>query len=434
MVTTRAVNSFLFSAGVVICAGVLAGPVSANPIRFDGMRVVGNTRLSDAEVLALCDLDVQHSYSPKTLQDVVQCLGASGEFKSASLDTEGRTLLVKVNEAPKYTGLLDLSVSADTDRGLSGRVYLEDRDLFDRGLLGAAELEAAKEEQAASLTLTNQNLWGRGYAGSLALQFSNQEYDDQTFDYWKAIFASFITIPVGDAQSFTFRGGVQVDEMYNISSASSPTIQSEGGRRTTLFAGLEYASVFKAENGAEFSFQASQVLSGLGEDYLASNTRIRGNVYAPIIDDKLSLFLEIEAGSLRALGTGDTRIVDRFFLGGSSLRGFAPRGIGPIDGADFLGGNNYAVARAETRSPLGSYKGVKFTGGAFVDAGSVWGLDNTAGFSDPIDDGRHISVAAGLTLTAQFGEVPVTLFYAKPIQSQNHDVEQNFGLSLSAKF
>jgi outer membrane protein insertion porin family len=70
----------------------------------------------------------------------------------------------------------------------------------------------------------------------------------------------------------------------------------------------------------------------------------------------------------------------------------------------------------------------------FADAGSVWGLDNTSGFTTSVDDSRHINAASGLTLTAQFGNVPVTLFYAKPIKKQNDSVEENFGISLSAKF
>lgn len=434
MVIGRVANSFLICASILSFFGGTTNYVSAAPIQFDGMKVIGNSRLSDAEVLSLCDLDARRTYLPNELERAVNCLGASGEFKSVSLDTEGRTLLVKVSEAPKYTGLLDLSISADTDRGLSGRVYVEDRDLFDQGLVGTAELDVAKEEQQASLTLTRKNIWNSSYTAGVALQFSNQEYDDQTFNYWKATLAPFVSIPVSETQSLTFRAGVQVDEMYNVSATSSPIIQAEEGRRTTLFAGLEYASNYTTTSGVEYGFLASQMFSGFGEDYLSSNTRVLGNVSAPIVDNRLSVFLELEAGSHRALKSGQSRVVDRFFLGGNTLRGFAPRGIGPKDGADFLGGNNYAVARLETRSPLGSYNGVDFFGGAFVDAGSIWGLDNTAGASGPVDDDRYLSAAAGLTFTAKFGEVPVTLFYAKPIQSRSHDVEQNFGLSLSARF
>ena len=81
--------------------------------------------------------------------------------------------------------------------------------------------------------------------------------------------------------------------------------------------------------------------------------------------------------------TRNSRVTDRFFLSTTQLRGFEYRGLGPRDlGAaneDALGGNYYAVARFEADFPLGIPEEYGISGGVFLDVGSLWGLDNTAG-------------------------------------------------------
>jgi outer membrane protein insertion porin family len=51
----------------------------------------------------------------------------------------------------------------------------------------------------------------------------------------------------------------------------------------------------------------------------------------------------------------DVRIVDRFFLGGRTLRGFEPSGVGPRDAEtdDSLGGNLFYSVAGELGFPLG---------------------------------------------------------------------------------
>ena len=74
---------------------------------------------------------------------------------------------------------------------------------------------------------------------------------------------------------------------------------------------------------------------------------------------------------------------NRFFNSPALIRGFESGGIGPRDPfapQDPLGGNYFAVARFEALFPLGFIpEEYGITGAAFLDAGSVWGLDDTDG-------------------------------------------------------
>lgn len=429
----------LWGSVVFLCAMAVTGHFAvaqSNSLRFDDIRVVGNERLSQQDVLDLCSASADKPYNDEALQALVSCLGQSGQFKDISLRAEGRDLLIDVNEAPRFTGFLDISVSADTERGLSAKLEIQDRDLFDRGLEGSFVLDVAREEQNATATLANPDFLGRGWRGGVSLSYQNVDYDDQRFSYRRAVLASFLTVPLDQQQGLTFRGGVQADEMYDIAASASPILQREVGKRTSPFAAMDYNAVFlpAAMPQSRFEMQASQVFMGIGEDHLFSSTRLRGQAATVAIPERLNVSLSLEGGHISNIGNSGPRVLDRFQLGGASLRGFAPRGIGPTDGNDKLGGKSYAVSSIETRSPLFSLGETQIQGGVFAEIGSVWGLNDRAGFSNPVDDSLKLRSSAGVSMTANIGNVPVTLYYAEPIKSDPGDRFQSFGLSLSSRF
>lgn len=416
--------------------GGLAWGQSADGVQFSGIDVRGNTRLSDIEVQALCRLDVLRTYQSADLQAAVECLGESGKFKAVSFNTEGRTLIVNVEEAPQYTGLLDVSITADTDRGLSGRVLIEDRDLFDRGLHASGELEVHREEKTLALGLTDPDVFESGYQGGVTLSFGRYTYDDAAYKFDQLTVAPFVRVALSEAQALTFRVGIQADEMYDIYPDASPILLLENGKRTSPFVSLQYTGQFKPEVSlpTRISVDASQTFLGIGEDHVSSITKARVKLVSEIVPERLSFALELEGGHIENLGSEPTRVVDRFFLGGSNFRGFGPRGIGPTDGGQFLGGNSYAVVQAETNSPIATVAGSAISGGIFTDLGAVWGLDNAVGFTNPVDDDFRLRASVGLSMTVQIGDVPLNLYYAHPLGRATPDKTQSFGLAVSTKF
>ena len=73
----------------------------------------------------------------------------------------------------------------------------------------------------------------------------------------------------------------------------------------------------------------------------------------------------------------------------------------------------------------------------FVDMGSLWGLDDTAGGvagADPVDDASYLRASVGLTLRIETGIGAVQLYVAQPLESQDYDRTQNFGVELSQTF
>ncbi len=70
--------------------------------------------------------------------------------------------------------------------------------------------------------------------------------------------------------------------------------------------------------------------------------------------------------------------------------------------------------------------------GVFADIGSAWGLDDTLGGT--VDDGKYIRSSVGVSLTLDLGNIPVSLFVAKPVDYRDGDDRQSFGISFSTSF
>ena len=98
-----------------------------------------------------------------------------------------------------------------------------------------------------------------------------------------------------------------------------------------------------------------------------------------------------------------------------------------------MGGNLFAVARFEADFPLGLPEEYGITGGAFLDVGSVWSLENTAGVS-PVDDGLNLRAVAGLSIFWNTPVGPLRFNFSHALVKEDYDEEQTFDLTISTKF
>jgi outer membrane protein insertion porin family len=92
------------------------------------------------------------------------------------------------------------------------------------------------------------------------------------------------------------------------------------------------------------------------------------------------------------------------------------------------------VVRLEAEFPLGLPEEYGITGGAFLDAGSVWSLDDIDGTSGPVDDSAYLRAAAGVSVfwTTPIG--PLRFNFSQALKQEDYDLEQNFDLTVSTQF
>ncbi len=131
-------------------------------------------------------------------------------------------------------------------------------------------------------------------------------------------------------------------------------------------------------------------------------------------------------------------IVDRFFLGGDTLRGFADGGVGPHDKltGDSIGGRVMWTQTTELHYPLPVSPDLGVSGFAFVDIGSLYGAKTLTqdGVVQPIYDSTAPRVAAGVGVSwnTPFGLINLSL--AEPIVKQRDDQIQQFRVSFGTRF
>lgn len=196
---------------------------------------------------------------------------------------------------------------------------------------------------------------------------------------------------------------------------------------------IGYSLVYNSLNNAVRPSRGQRAIlsmdfAGVGGDDRYIRTRLDYDVYKTLFAGFI-LRVGAEGGIIQGLGR-DVQVNDRFFLGGPRIRGFRIRGIGPRDVVtnDAIGGNKYYLGGAELEFPLG--EGARELGlraSAFVDIGSVWGLDETEDLiSNSTVFGQRtifgnspaprISVGVGVSWNSPFG--PFRIDFAKAIKKQ----------------
>lgn len=231
----------------------------------------------------------------------------------------------------------------------------------------------------------------------------------------------------------------QQDDQVNGAVISSEIAQ---GERTTSSLGVSY--VYDSRLGglnpnAGVLFEAGIDAAGLGGDNEFYKTTARGIAQTRVWNEEVVLRASLEVGALHWRGDDFSRTLDRFVLGPNTFRGFEPAGIGPRDLSngqdDAIGGNYYWVARLESDFPLGLPEELGLRGGVFYDFGNLYNLNdvNTAGANIVGEDGsiRHV-IGVSVLWETPFG--PLRFNFSQALKKEDFDKEQNFDLTVQARF
>ncbi len=166
----------------------------------------------------------------------------------------------------------------------------------------------------------------------------------------------------------------------------------------------------------------------MGGDYTFSKISGRFDWYVPLVEDiferKTVFSLRNQVG-VNVLGTSP--FFERFYGGGiGDLRGFKFRGVGPVSGPrhDPVGGDFSWVTTAEVNFPV--YENL-LRGVVFTDVGD---------YETNINIGTiRADVGAGIRVTIPFfGQLPLALDFAVPVQKESTDHTQLISFSLGIPF
>lgn len=414
--------------------------VNGNRIYVERIDIGGNTSTVERVIRRQFDFVEGDPFNARKMQEAADNLRALGIFGATSATVRAGSspdkVIVDVDVQETSTGSFGFALGFSSDIGINGSINLSDKNFLGRGQSYNFELSVGERSQVFSLSFTEPALFDRDLSAGFDVYYRQADRPESSFQTTNIGFEP----TVGFALDRNTRMGVSYrissDEIRDSAADASPVITAEEGTLLTSAIGITLShdrrdSKVSPTGGYFLSFDGTY--AGLGGDVSYTKTVIRAKGYAGLFDDNVVLSAEIEGGALVSVN-GGSRITDRFFLGGQSLRGFATGGVGPRDmstaAEDSLGGNFYAVTRVQGSFPLGLPEEFGIFGGVFAEAGSVWGLDNVAG----IDDDMYIRASTGVSLFWATPIGPLEFSYAFPILFEADDVQQNFSVSISTRF
>jgi outer membrane protein insertion porin family len=159
-----------------------------------------------------------------------------------------------------------------------------------------------------------------------------------------------------------------------------------------------------------------------------------------LADAEVIGFVKVHGGHIVGIGE-DVRLLDAFFKGGETVRGFETSGFGPRDLVtdDALGGNIYAAATAEVQFPIpGIPRELGLKGAFFADAGTLFDTD----FEDDDFPEDEVDVADDATLRSSVGGSllwasplgPIRADFAYVLSSEDYDEKQWFRVGGGTRF
>lgn len=405
--------------------------------------IEGNTTTLDQVIRRQFKTVEGDPFNPREIRQAAERIRALGFFADAQVNADQGSapdqVVVNVDVEEQPTGSLSFGLSYSVATGTGINVGFSETNFLGRGQRLSLSVSTASDNQNSSFSFTEPALLGRDLSFTIGGFYRTSESDYASYDTRNIGFSTGIGFPLGEQSSLDLRIGVAEDKLSNYT-GNSAIIAEEVSRGALSTVSLGYTYEYdnritglNPKGGVLLRF--GQDFAGLGGDTEYIETTALALAETRVMNEEVTLRAIFEGGAISSLGDNTTRVTDRFF-GNGKIRGFEPNGIGPRDLAatdqDALGGNFFAVARFEADFPLGLPEEYGITGGAFLDVGSVWSLDNDGGGA--IDDSFTPRAAVGVSVFWNTPIGPLRFNFSKAVQKEDYDREQSFDLTVSTRF
>ena len=385
-------------------------------------------------------------FNPREIRQSAERIRALGFFSDAQVEAEPGTapdqVVVKVDVEEQPTGSLSLGLSYSVNDGAGISLGFSEANFLGRGQGLSFSISTASDNQNSSFSFSEPALLGRDLRFSAGAYYRTSENDNAFYNTRNIGITTGIGFPVGEQSELGVNLRYSEDRLWNVGADSSPILQREDDVEALRTLSLGYSYKFdnritglNPKGGVLLRF--SQDYAGFGADTNYLETNLFALAETKVLSEEVTVRVIVEGGAISSFGGTSSRVTERFF-GRNKIRGFEPNGIGPRDlgsvNQDALGGNLFAVARFEADFPLGLPEEYGITGGAFLDVGSVWSLEDTAGAAGEVDDSFIPRAAIGLSMfwTSPIG--PLRFNFSHAVQKEDYDQEQNFDFTISTQF
>lgn len=344
--------------------------------------------------------------------------------------------VVNIDVQEKSTGELSVGAGFSSSDGPLADFRIRERNLLGKGqdLLLSTTIAGERTEFDASFTepyFLNRDL----SAGVDAFHMTRDLQDESSYDQRRTGGALRMGFPLSENWRDTIRYRIESNEIENVQSDASRFVRDQEGQRVT--SAISNRLTYDTRDSIQFPtnglmYWLDNEFAGLGGDAHYVSAKTGATYYYPIAENWVFNVLG-EVGAIGSFGDSDVEINERYFIGGSTLRGFERSGIGPRDAEtnDALGGNYFYRGSAELAFPLGLPKELGIRGHAFTDFGSLWELDEV-GSGILEDSSLRAAAGVGVSWRSPFG--PIRVDFSAPYLKEDFDKKETFRFDFGTRF
>ncbi|MEM7168916.1 MAG: outer membrane protein assembly factor BamA [Pseudomonadota bacterium] len=411
------------------------------------IQIEGNVRTLDKVIrreFRLVEGDAFNSARLRRSRTRIQNLGF---FSSVDVETlpgsQPDRTVIQATVEEQSTGDLSFGAGFSTDSGIIGNVGIRERNLLGRGqdLRFSASLAGSGSE--IDISFTEPYFLGRNLAAGIDLFRIVSDQSQFSFESERLGGSLRAGFDLSENLRQVVRYTAEQRKIKNVNEDASSLVQDEEGTtfRSGVSTELTYDtrdSRFDTRDG--YVVGGSAEFTGLGGDVSFFKGSLNSGYWYTLADE-WTISVRGEYGQIVGLGQ-DTRVSDRFFIGGTSPRGFEFAGIGPRDlrSDDPVGGKQFYTGSLQLSFPLGLPSEFDVRGRLFTDIGSAWGWDGNLAPPPPgepadeiLDSVKpRISVGTGFSWDSPFGPVIVDLGFA--VVKEDFDKTEILSFSFGTQF
>lgn len=423
-------------------------------VYVERINIVGNVRTEDKVIRREMRLAEGDPFDPEALRRSRTRLQDLNYFQSVTMEPSPGSSpdksIITTTVQEKSTGQVTLGGGYATDAGALVDAGISESNLVGTGINAGINGILAQRDSSISASVTQPYFLDRNLvAGADVFHVQTNYLGTEPYDEKRTGFSLRMGYDFNEHLRQSWSYSLVGRTVYNVSTDASFYIQDAAGysllSQMSQQLTLDYTdSRIDPHSGGIYSLGTD--FAGLGGDARFLRTQLSAKYYFPLerLMGNPNWVLMVGAGTGYLFNLGQQeQLIDRFYLGGDNLRGFATGGAGPHDSqGDPLGGRFIWTQSTELRFPLPVSADLGLTGRTFVDVGGLTQASFESGHCAGATGGvcpeiyesgaPRIGIGVGISWKTPFGliNIDMTPFVIK----QSLDQTQLFRFGFGTRF
>lgn len=407
-------------------------------IFVDRINISGNTRTHDEVIRREFRIEEGDAFNVSKIKDSRRNVENLDYFSKVDIDTvakDANKADLNVNVEEKSTGYFNVGIGYSTVNGALVRAGVTENNFRGLGQRLSVDAGVSERSQDYNISFTEPYFLDRRLRAGFDLFRTDEDYQDESsYDSSSTGGRLRMGWNYTDDLSQQVRYTLRDDEISNVGHGASQYIKDEEGSYVDSSVGQTIVydkrdSYISPKEGYYLSF--GNDVSGVGGDEKYLKFDAKAYQYYTLADYYTFKFF-VNAGYITGYGGKDVRLPNRYYLGGSTLRGFDVAGIGARDKytGDALGGNWMVYTGGEVTFPIGLDElGIK--GRTFVDMGMLGKPDNMNRADIEYSSSPRVAAGFGFQWLSPMGQIDIDFGF--PIVKEDYDETQVFRLNFGTR-